>query len=189
MPFALLLVDDEPNVLDSLKRSLRNKGYAISCAISGETALEILRARPIDIIISDQSMPGMSGTDLLARVREDFPDTIRFILTGQADLDVAMDAINKGAVTRFFLKPVNTVDLAAAIRQALQQKELLTQARRLLEKVQDQKTLLQRLERQHPGITRVERDEEGAIVLDSIPDDYDAFIAEIRATLDRTEGE
>ena len=184
MEHMVLLVDDDPNILSSLKRSLRREKYEIHCVPSAEEALKILSKEPIDVVVSDQEMPGMNGTELLARVHQQFPDTVRFILTGKATLDIAIDAINKGAISRFFIKPCNTLDLAVTIRQALQQKELLMQARRLLCKVRRQSEILHKLEEKEPGITRIERDEQGAIVLDDIPADFEQFMKKTYESLE-----
>ena len=179
----LLLVDDDPNLLSSLQRSLRREDYEICCATSAESALKILNTEPIDVVVSDQDMPGMKGTDFLAKVLRDYPDTVRFMLTGKATLEVALQAINNGAISRFFIKPCNIIDLAVSIRQALQQKELLQQARRLLQKVQNQSAVLQEVEREAPGITKVKRDAQGAVLLENIPENFEAFMKEVQETL------
>jgi response regulator RpfG family c-di-GMP phosphodiesterase len=83
MPYTVLLVDDEPNVLAGLQRALRKEPYLIFSATSAEMALVVLQARTVDVVISDQDMPGMRGADFLAKVRQEFPDTVRFMLTGK----------------------------------------------------------------------------------------------------------
>lgn len=172
MEHAVLLVNDEPNVLAGLQRALRQEPYIIFCATSAQEGWVILQASEIDIIISDQDMPGVSGTEFLARVRQSFPATILFILTGQATLDVAIQAINEGAISRFFTKPCNPVDLTVTIRQALQQKELMTETMRLRRVVKRQTATLESLERRYPGITTVQRDRNGAVITG--PDDLSA---------------
>ena len=124
MSHTVLLVDDEASLLAGLARTLRKEPYRILTAVSAEKALETLGATHVDVVISDQDMPGMGGADLLAEVRRVYPDTVRFMLTGKATLELAVRAINDGAVSRFFVKPCNPVDLAATIRQALQHKDL-----------------------------------------------------------------
>ena len=129
----VLLLDDEPNVLSGLRRALRKEPYDLLCASSAHDALMLLHSRPVDVVISDQDMPGMTGTAFLAKVREVFPDTTRFMLTGKATLEVALQAINDDAVSRFLIKPCDPNMLANCIRQALRQKELeyaLERARR-----------------------------------------------------------
>lgn len=184
MAHVVLLVDDEPNVLAGLRRALRNESYEIVTAQSGAEALTILKSTPVDVVVSDQQMPGMSGTQLLKKVRESFPDTVRFILTGKATLDVAIEAINDGAISRFFTKPCNGVDLAVTIRQALQHKELMSRAWQLLSRLRQREALLDQLETKFPGITSVETDARGTIVLEeSPPADYDNFIEELHKAL------
>lgn len=183
----ILLVDDDPLVLSSLKRSLRKEAFNVLCASSAEEALDILEKGCVDLVISDQEMPGISGTDFLATVSRDFPDTIRFMLTGNASLEVALQAINKGAVSRFFVKPCNNIELAVAIRQALQQKDFLTQARRLLFAAKRQSTLLDELERCVPGITHVKRDRKGAIILNEESGQIEDLMNELGCEIVRVE--
>lgn len=186
MQHSILFVDDEPNFLDAVKRSLRKEDYLLFCASSASDAFGVLKERPIDLVISDQEMPGMQGTEFLRQVRDLYPETVRFMLTGKATLEVAVAAINDGAIARFLTKPCNAVDLAVTIRLALQHKDLLANARRLLVKVREQERVLERMENQSPGITRVDRDATGAIVLDNATEDFDSFMREIGATLGTT---
>lgn len=147
----LLLVDDEENILNSLKRLLRDDGYRIFAATSAKEGLDILKQEPVSLIISDQRMPRMTGSEFLAIARKTAPDTIRVMLTGYADMDAAMDAINKGNVYRFITKPWDDNDLLVTIRQALKQYELVLENRRLTQLTQRQnaelKNLNQRLEK------------------------------------------
>jgi CheY-like chemotaxis protein len=100
----VLFVDDEPNVTDGLKRALRREPYEFLTATSGAAALKILEGQYVDVVVSDEQMPGMSGSVFLSTVRKQFPHTIRMILSGQASLEAAVRAINEGQVHRFFLK-------------------------------------------------------------------------------------
>jgi two-component system, probable response regulator PhcQ len=108
----ILLVDDEPNVTDALKRALRREPYELLTATSAFAAQQILERQHVDVVVSDEQMPGMSGSELLSSVRKQFPHTIRMILSGQASLEAAVRAINEGEVYRFFLKPCNPTDLS-----------------------------------------------------------------------------
>ena len=121
---AVLLLDDEPKVLSGLKRALRKEPYEVLCATSADTALAMLQERPIDVVISDQDMPGMTGVAFLAEVRQTYPSTSRFMLTGKATLDVALQAINEDAVKQFFIKPCDPSALAQSIRNSLREKAL-----------------------------------------------------------------
>jgi DNA-binding NtrC family response regulator len=162
----ILLVDDEPNVTDALKRALRREPYEILTATSGAAAQELLGRHHVDVVISDEQMPGMSGSVFLAAVRKQFPQTIRMILSGQASLETAVRAINEGEVYRFFLKPCNPADLAITIQQALAHKRLEEQSRRLLREYQKQASMLARLERHSPEILHLHTDDQGAVVMD-----------------------
>lgn len=115
----VLLVDDEPLVAAGLRRSLRGTASRILVAHDGPAALDALDAEPVDVIVSDLCMPGMSGMELLRQVRERHPSTARVMLTGQGDLETAVEAINVVGVHRFLLKPVSGEALAACIREML----------------------------------------------------------------------
>jgi DNA-binding NtrC family response regulator len=181
----VLLVDDDANLLDGLCRRLRREPYDIVTASSAEEALEILRDRPVDVVISDEEMPGTPGTVFLHEVRKRYPDTVRFILTGKATLDSAVSAINNGGVTRYFIKPCDLTDLAISIRMGLQHRELMLAARKLLQKGRRQSALLARLEKAYPNITRVDRDNDGAIVLEDSNGDFDQLMKAICDHLDQ----
>ena len=164
----VLLVDDDRHIIDALKRALRHEPYEILSANSAENALNIMAGEHVDAVVSDEKMPGMSGSEFLAAVCREYPDTIRIILTGHATLEVAIRAINEGEIYRFFTKPWNDFDLAITIRQALRQKELIIQNRLLLKKIKEQSSVLQELEKKYPGITRVKKDSSGTIVFDDM---------------------
>src|SRR5579863_8243502 len=104
---SVLLVDDETHVTDALSRHFPKQRYEILRANSAAQALDVLARRAVDAIVSDERMPGETGTELLAKVRRLYPKTIRIVLSGQASLEAAVRAINEGEVYRFFLKPCN----------------------------------------------------------------------------------
>ena len=166
MAYTLLVVDDVPSVLMMIRDAMASEPYRIRTAQSGEEALKILSREPVDVIITDEKMPGMSGSDLLAEVRNRYPDTVRMMLTGNATLASAIRAINEGEIYRFFTKPCNIVDLRVSIRQALERKELIRENRRLSRLVKRQSDALDVLEQQCPGITDVKRDADGAIIIE-----------------------
>lgn len=114
----LLLVDDEPGVLNALTRLFRRDGYRILTAQSGVEALEKLAGEPVHVIISDQRMPQMSGTEFLARAKTLYPDTIRIVLSGYTELSAVTDAINHGAIYQFLTKPWNDEMLRDNVRRA-----------------------------------------------------------------------
>ncbi len=127
----LLLVDDEENILSALKRLLRRDGYEILTALGAEQGLELLASHPVDVIISDQRMPGMSGVEFLRRVKTLHPETVRLVLSGYTDLQAVTDAINEGAIYKFLTKPWDDGILRANIEEAFRNKEMADENRRL----------------------------------------------------------
>ncbi|MBW2059477.1 MAG: response regulator [Deltaproteobacteria bacterium] len=180
----VLFVDDEPHVTEGLKRALRREPYEILSAKSAHHAMEILARQPVDVVVSDEKMPGMSGSQFLTIVSQRYPDTVRIILTGHASLETAIRAINEGKIYRFLTKPCNEVDLAVTIRQALQLKDLMAKSRRVLEKARYQSAVLRELEEKHPGIARVKRTSSDAIIMGEETDsDLDRLMEEIKKSL------
>jgi DNA-binding NtrC family response regulator len=184
MAHRVLLVDDDPNLLDGLRRALHKEQYEIVCATSAEQALGILDRLSVDAIVSDELMPGMSGTALLTKVRGLYPDVSRFMLTGNASLAVAVQAINEAGVVRFFMKPCNPTDLAFCIHQELEKRDLALAARGLLRKVKRQSAVIEQLERTHPQISMVRRDVDGAVLLEESTEDVKDLISEMCRQVD-----
>jgi two-component system response regulator HupR/HoxA len=121
----ILFVDDEKNILASLKRCLTDEPYNILFADSGGKALEILEQNEVHVIVTDLCMPGMSGTDLLGFVREKYPYIIRLVMSGTTDVKTVFEAINKGVIFRFIPKPWGFEDeLKIIIRQAIEYYDL-----------------------------------------------------------------
>ncbi|MFZ6777122.1 EAL domain-containing protein [Undibacterium sp. Ji83W] len=114
----LLIVDDEPNIGSALKRLLRVEGYRILTATSGQQGLDLLAVNPVQVIISDQRMPGMVGTEFLRIVKELYPDTIRIILSGYSDLVPIAEGVNRGEIFKFLTKPWDDAQLKENIRDA-----------------------------------------------------------------------
>ena len=162
----VMLVDDEDLVLKALERSLRKENYKLIAAGSAQQALEILKQKRVDLIVSDHLMPGMTGLEFLKLVKAKYPEVIRIILSGHADLDIVISAINEGEVYRFLTKPWNDEELKLNIRLALQNLELIRQNQGLRAKVKRQAECILALEKKYPGISIVERDEKGAIVIE-----------------------
>lgn len=121
----ILLLDDEPNILKALARIFRNEGYQILQTTSAREAFEMLATHRVQVVVSDQRMPEMSGTTFLSRIKELHPDTIRIILSGYTELDSVIDTINHGAVYRFFTKPWDDQFLRDQIREAFEHHWLL----------------------------------------------------------------
>ena len=118
-------MDDEPNILSSLQRLLRHEGYNILTSTSPAAAFDILAKHPVGVIISDQRMPEMSGTEFLSRVRELYPDTLRMVLSGYADLNSVTDAVNRGAIYKFLSKPWEDDALRAQVAEAFRHHEAM----------------------------------------------------------------
>ena len=129
----VLFVDDEPNVLDALRRQLR-RDYSVEVAVGGANGLFLLgRSEPFAVIVSDYLMPGINGADFLAAARKAAPTATRMLLTGHADLKDAAAAINRGQVFRMLLKPVDQETMTAALRECVEHHRLLVAERELLE--------------------------------------------------------
>lgn len=130
----ILIVDDEQNLLDSLKRQLRKK-FHITTALSPEIGLDIItKEDPFAIILSDLRMPIMDGIEFLSKAREITPNTVRIMLTGNADLQNAIQAVNQGNIYRFLTKPCDSKTLLNVLTQGIEQYRLITAEKELLEK-------------------------------------------------------
>ncbi|HEY4037590.1 MAG TPA: HD domain-containing phosphohydrolase [Burkholderiaceae bacterium] len=116
----VLCVDDEPNILSSLRRALRHPGWRIVTVSSGPEALDQMRREPADVVISDMRMPDMDGVRLLEQVRDHWPETIRILLTGHAEVTAAIAAINRGRIFRYINKPWDDVEIKATVHQGLE---------------------------------------------------------------------
>ena len=129
----ILIVDDEERLLHAFRRNLRRQ-YIVESASSGQQAIDILeRKESFAVIVSDMSMPGMNGADLLAQAKSLAPDTVRIMLTGNADQKTAMDAINRGDIFRFLTKPCSKEMFVSSVNAAIEQHQLLTTEKELLE--------------------------------------------------------
>ena len=121
-PRTLLLVDDEQNILASLKRLLRRDAYHILTAGSGQEGMEVLASHAVDVIVSDQRMPGMLGADFLRKAKLLYPQTIRIMLSGYTELQAVTDAVNEGAIFKFLTKPWEDHQLREHIAEAFRLK-------------------------------------------------------------------
>lgn len=130
-PQTLLFIDDEANILSSLKRLFRPHGYQILTAEGGAAGLALLEQEPVDVVICDMRMPGMSGAEVLEQVRLKSPETARILLTGHADISSTIDAINRGEIYRYIAKPWNDEEILLTVRDALERKLLKAEKLRL----------------------------------------------------------
>lgn len=179
MRHTILLVDDEPKVLSALKRLLQSEPYEVLTAANSEEAAIILSESPVDLIISDEEMPGMPGTEFLAKVARDYPDTVRIVLTGHPSLPAALRAINEGHIYQFFTKPCNEIDLAVSIRRALEQKDLISKSRDLLEVTKRQSVLIDEARVLRRLRDLPHRDRTEAIARDGRPPDARELVEEM----------
>ncbi|MEM1418318.1 MAG: response regulator [Myxococcota bacterium] len=128
---SILLVDDDPRALAAMRRIL-SRDHHVRSAHDGQQALSILAMHDdVDLVLSDREMPGMDGIELLSRIRDRHPGVVRIMLTGSASLDVAVRAINEGAVERFLLKPCSGAVLRAEIGEALRRQGERREAARI----------------------------------------------------------
>jgi len=183
--YRILLVDDEPNIVSALKRALSTipaekldgDRAEIEGFTSARSALNRVSSISVDLLISDYGMPGMNGIEFLSQAVESQPNVARLILSGHADLDVVVEAINKLQIFRFIGKPWHDFELKSAVIQALAQRKMAMENQRLadLVRAQDdrlsrQNAALRRLEAESPGITRLKLDDDGSILIED--DDY-----------------
>jgi DNA-binding NtrC family response regulator len=166
MRHTLLIVDDEEFVRNALVRALRNEDFDVISADGPKAGWDAMTSRPVDLVLSDFKMPRMNGLELLQRVREEFPDTIRIMLTGHADVETVIGAVNGGEVYRFLTKPWNDEELKLVLRLAASHLDSIRENRRLTNLVQRQADLIRRIEQKNPGITKVARSADGAVVIE-----------------------
>ncbi len=142
---AVLFVDDEPNILKAIRRLFRGESLTLHTVDSGEAALEIMDKFPAHVIVSDHRMPGMSGVDLLARVRERWPDVIRILVTGNSEMSIAVEAVNRGEIFRLLTKPWSDDEIRSTVKEALDLYLLKGEIKRLNQVTQEQNAELQEL--------------------------------------------
>ena len=168
----VLIVDDEAPIRAAIRRALRDEPYELLEADGGEAALAIIKSRQVDALVVDNAMPGMSGLDLLRIARMTRPDAIRIMLTGRAELDTAIRAINEDGVFRFLCKPWERDALRLTVRLALARHDQDAQTERLLKIAGPSLRKLQsEAAPEVDAILDVERDEEGRIVIPMDDDD------------------
>jgi two-component system, probable response regulator PhcQ len=148
MSATVLFVDDEQNVLQGMQNALRRSEYVVRTAIGPQQALDLLRHEQVDVVISDQLMPGMSGLEFLGLVHDRQPDAIRIMMTGHIDAETAIRAINEGEIYRFLTKPCDRTELLVTLHLACDKLALERENRRLLALVRTHPELLARLEQE-----------------------------------------
>lgn len=182
MTYRIMLVDDEEGILKALRRLLlatpciyHGDVYKLEVEIfsSPRAALERARQQAFDLVLSDYRMPEMDGVAFLKAVREIQPEAARMILSGYADLNALVGAINEAKIYRFLAKPWNDYELVSAIAEALAYRDLLAERERLADearlahgKLSPEEAELKRLERLEPGLTKVNWGPDGSVILD-----------------------
>ncbi|MFH0810515.1 MAG: HD domain-containing phosphohydrolase [Pseudomonadota bacterium] len=141
----VLFVDDERNVLNSIERLLRKENFSVLTAESGPQGLEILARETVSVVVSDHRIPGMTGVEFLQLAKQQSPDSLRIMLTGYAETQAAMAAINEGGVYRFITKPWNDQELLLSIRDFVRQYELVMDNRRLFALTEEQNQQLREM--------------------------------------------
>jgi putative nucleotidyltransferase with HDIG domain len=150
----VLFVDDEVNILKALQRLLRNEPMKVLTASRPQEAMELLESTPAQVVVSDQRMPDMSGVDLLAGIREGHPNMVRMMLTGYTEMNIAVEAINRGEFYRLITKPWNDDELKATLRQAFDHYDLKGEIKRLNQVTREQNFKLQDMNRNLEGKVR-----------------------------------
>jgi DNA-binding NtrC family response regulator len=150
----LMIVDDEAKICSALRFSLRSEGYQVRFANSAQEALVRLKEEPADVVLSDHLMPNMTGLTFLKLLRDRYPDTVRILFTGHADMLTSIEAVNQGEIYRFITKPWDDAELKATLDLAFQAVDLERENRWLLAEVRNQQRLLLNMGRSIPPPAR-----------------------------------
>ncbi len=129
--YNLLVVDDELEVTKALARQFRKK-YNIFTATNAMQAIDVMESQHIQVVLSDQRMPGLTGIDFFSKIKDKYPDALKLIITGYSDIEAVIGAINEGQVFRYITKPWNPVELESTIKEAFEKYELITKNRKLM---------------------------------------------------------
>lgn len=165
-PFTLLFVDDEPSMLTGVKRLLASTSFVVLTAHDAGAAIEILRAQPVDVLVSDLDMPGMNGLELVALARREFPTTLRMLLTATPSQERVLRAVNEGEVARFFVKPFDAAGFRDAMLALASRIEVERRARDEGAQQQRGEALAKWAHERFPDLTRIRRGSDGVTVVD-----------------------
>ncbi|MDD5487833.1 MAG: response regulator [Candidatus Omnitrophica bacterium] len=169
----ILIVDDQVEIINSLKRVLRDDEYRISEALDAVRATEIITVEKVDLIICDYKLGGANGMELLQKVSSSHPETITILITAHPDLNMAIEAINKGSIYKFIIKPWDNEDMRVTVKRALQHKGLITRNRELLNEIRKRDAMLDQIEKEYPGLMSLKRDGNGNIVIEVEEEKHD----------------
>ncbi|MFH2066304.1 MAG: response regulator [Pseudomonadota bacterium] len=151
----ILVVDDEQVILDLAANTLKKYDYQVITAGSGEEGLDMLIRHPVDLIISDQRMGGISGIEFLKIVKKEYPNIITIMLTGFAETETAMRAVNEAGIYKFIVKPWNIADFRNTVERAMELQHLISEKDALMKKLALQKKILQKIKKEYPDIIRL----------------------------------
>jgi YesN/AraC family two-component response regulator len=150
--YTVLFVDDEPFILNSMQRLFHDDKINVMLASSGQEALDLVKNGSIQVLVTDNLMPGMTGVELVHRAKDSSPDTVRILLSGYSDMDAVLHALNDGEVFRFVMKPWDDLDLKTTVHLALAQYHLVEQHHRLQAEMTTLRPLALALEARYPSI-------------------------------------
>lgn len=169
----IMVVDDEDNILRALRRVLSSNDQDVELFSNPHEALRRVQVAIFDLIISDYRMPDMDGVHFLCEVKKLQPESMRIIISGHADMQGLLGAINEAEIFRFVRKPWDDYDLQATVQNALLHRSVLVENRRLADQVRRQREILHRqsaairkLETQYPGLTKVNWGVDGSVVME-----------------------
>ncbi len=165
LPYAVLFVDDEPSILKSMTRLFRGAHFNTLTAESGEAALDIIRSRPIQVLVTDYRMPGMSGLELLREAKDIDFDIVRIMISGHSDLGVVLAAVNESELFRFVSKPWDDLELKVTINLALAHRKLIAEKQVLAARLGRHERTLHLLRTKYPDL--VEEVEHDPITIES----------------------
>ncbi len=150
----ILIVDDEQAILDLAVDTLKKYNYKVITAKSGEEGLDMLIQHPVNLIVSDQRMGGISGVEFLKIVKKKYPNIITIMLTGFAETEMAMKAVNEAGIYKFIVKPWDMLDFRNTVERALELQYLIMEKEELMKKLALQKRIFQQISREYPDIIR-----------------------------------
>lgn len=185
--FSVLAVDDEPNIVSALRRTLRSRGFTVHTALGGPEGLELLDKQPVDAIISDMRMPEMTGAQFLQHARAKMPDAVRILLTGYADITSTIEAVNQGEIFRYLSKPWDDDVLLSVLSDGLERKRLARERDQLLALTREQNEQLQRHADELEGKVR-ERTQDLQKANERIGEDFKGTVKMLSTILEQRPG-
>lgn len=148
----VLFVDDDLSLTAAVQRTLRHESYRVLTCSSGEAALELLTVESVDVVVSDEQMPGMGGIELLTTIHRLYPDIVNIMLSGNASIGTVVRALSQGQIFRFLIKPCSSEELTLTLRQALVHKLMLDRCCLLLPIFRRQAAIIKAIEQHSPGL-------------------------------------